>query len=97
MPGILGGMGPHAHIIFEENLLTFSKQCVWPWESSYISKSGDVVPCCIIGDEKVVSFGNIKENSFKEIWNSKNYKTFRDNIRKNEIPDYCKNCYKEFN
>jgi radical SAM protein with 4Fe4S-binding SPASM domain len=92
--GIMEGMEIN---IFEENLLTFSKQCVWPWESSYISKTGDVVPCCIIGDEKVVSFGNIKENSFKEIWNSKNYISFRENIRKNEIPDYCKNCYKEFN
>ena len=30
--------------IFEENLLSFTKQCVWPWESSYISKTGDVVP-----------------------------------------------------
>ena len=37
--------------IFEENLLNFNKQCVWPWESAYISKTGDVVPCCIIGDE----------------------------------------------
>lgn len=83
--------------IFDENLLSFSKQCVWPWESSYISKTGDVVPCCIIGDEKVISFGNIKENSFKEIWNSEKYKNFRKNIKNNKIPDYCKNCYKEFN
>ena len=83
--------------IFEENLLNFSKQCVWPWESSYISKTGDVVPCCIIGDEKVVSFGNINKNSFKEIWNSDNYKNFRSDIKNNKIPSYCQNCYKEFN
>ncbi len=83
--------------IFDENLLSFSRQCVWPWESSYISKTGDVVPCCIIGDEKVVSFGNIKDSSFKEIWNSENYKNFRKDIKTNKIPDYCKNCYKEFN
>ena len=83
--------------IFDENLLSFSRQCVWPWESSYISKTGDVVPCCIIGDEKVVSFGNIKDNSFKEIWNSEKYKNFKKDIKNNKIPDYCKNCYKEFN
>ena len=83
--------------IFDENLLSFSNQCVWPWESTYISKTGDVVPCCIIGDEKVVSFGNIKEKSFKQIWNSQGYQNFRENIRNNQIPDYCKNCYKEFN
>ena len=83
--------------IFEENLLSFTKQCVWPWESSYISKTGDVVPCCIIGDEKVVSFGNINKSSFKEIWNSDNYKNFRSDIKNNKIPSYCQNCYKEFN
>ena len=83
--------------IFEENLLSFTKQCVWPWESSYISKTGDVVPCCIIGDEKVVSFGNINKSSFKEIWNSDNYKNFRTDIKSNKIPSYCQNCYKEFN
>jgi radical SAM protein with 4Fe4S-binding SPASM domain len=82
--------------IFEENLLSFNKQCVWPWESSYISKTGDVVPCCIIGDEKVISFGNIKSNSFKDIWNSENYKNFREDIKNNKIPNYCKNCYQEF-
>ena len=83
--------------IFDENLLSFSNQCVWPWESTYISKTGDVVPCCIIGDEKVVSFGNINEKSFKQIWNSENYKNFRESIRTNQIPSFCKNCYKEFN
>ena len=83
--------------VFEENLLSFSKPCVWPWESSYISKTGDVVPCCIIGDEQVVSFGNIEKNSFKDIWNSKDYKNFRSNIKNNKIPNYCKNCYKEYN
>ena len=83
--------------IFEENLLSFTKQCVWPWESSYVSKTGDVVPCCIIGDEKVVSFGNINTSSFKEIWNSENYQNFRTDIKNNKIPSYCKNCYKEYN
>ena len=82
--------------IFEENLLSFDKQCVWPWESSYISKTGDVVPCCIIGDEKVVSFGNIKENSFEDIWNSQSFENFENDIKNNKIPNYCKNCYQEF-
>ena len=63
--------------IFEENLLSFNKQCVWPWESSYISKTGDVVPCCIIGDEKVV-FLVILKNSFKDIWNSDKYKILEE-------------------
>ena len=83
--------------IFDENLLSYSRQCVWPWESAYISKTGDVVPCCIIGDEKVKSFGNLKEKTFSEIWNSNEYINFRKDIKNNNIPDFCKNCYKEYN
>tara|TARA_Y100000590_G_C15600658_1_gene969898 strand:- start:17 stop:1069 length:1053 start_codon:yes stop_codon:yes gene_type:complete len=81
--------------IFQENLLSYQKQCSWPWSSTYLSKTGDIVPCCIIGDEKVESFGNINYQSFNEIWNSEKYLKFRDNIKKNEIPEYCKNCYRE--
>ena len=82
--------------IFDENLLSFEKQCSWPWSSTYLSKTGDIVPCCIIGDEKVESFGNIYDQQFNEIWNSEKYLNFRKRIKQNEIPEYCKNCYKEF-
>ena len=82
--------------IFQDNLLSYSKQCSWPWTSTYLSKTGDIVPCCIIGDEKVESFGNINEENFDQIWNSKRYKDFRSNIKNNTIPEYCKNCYKEY-
>ena len=81
--------------IFKENLLSYEKQCDWPWTSTYLSKTGDIVPCCIIGDEKVESFGNVNDQSFSDIWNSEKYIEFRDKIKKNEIPEYCKNCYKE--
>ena len=81
--------------IFEENLLSFEKQCSWPWTSTYLSKTGDIVPCCIIGDEKVESFGNINDQNFSKIWNSTKYMKFRDEIKNNQIPEYCKNCYKE--
>ena len=46
-------------------------------------------------DNRIV--GNIKEKTFEQIWNSDEYKNFRNKIKNNEIPDYCKNCYKEFN
>jgi|TARA_B100001964_G_scaffold197281_1_gene222248 pyrroloquinoline quinone biosynthesis protein E len=81
--------------IFKENLLSFSKQCAWPWSSAYISKTGDVVPCCIIGDEKVESFGNVNKQKFEDIWNSKVYQDFRRSIKNNTVPEYCKNCYEE--
>lgn len=81
-------------LIFKENLLTFKKKCNWPIKSSYIDNQGYVSPCCIIGDSKVINFGNINNTDFKNIWHSEKYIQFRDSINKNEIPSFCKNCYK---
>lgn len=83
--------------IFDENFLNFNNQCSWPWNSTYIDNQGNVVPCCIIGDHKVKSFGNIKNEDFKEIYNNSDYQAFRFSIKENSLPDFCKNCYKEFN
>lgn len=83
--------------VFEENLLTYKKKCSWPWNSSYISAKGDIVPCCIIGDPKVINMGNVNESSFKNIWYSKQYNEFRDKISKNDLNEFCKNCYFEHN
>lgn len=80
--------------IFKENLLSFKKKCTWPIKSSYIDNHGYVSPCCIIGDSKVINFGNINQTDFKSIWNSEKYIQFRNSINKNEIPSFCKNCYK---
>ena len=82
--------------IFKENLLNFKKQCKWPWNSSYIDNNGDVSPCCILGDSKVKSFGNINNDNFSNIWNSENYQQFRNDIKNNKIPSFCKSCYSEF-
>lgn len=81
-------------MIFKENLLSFQKKCTWPIRSSYIDNQGYVSPCCIIGDSKIVNFGNIKTNKFENIWKSKKYVEFRKAINKNQIPSFCKNCYK---
>ena len=81
--------------VFEENLLTYKKKCSWPWNSSYLSAKGEVVPCCIVGDPNVVTMGNINDNSFKEIWNSKKYNLLRNKINNNDLEEYCKNCYLE--
>ena len=65
--------------------MSYKKQCSWPWTSTYLSKTGDIVPCCIIGDEKVESFGNINSDNFSNIWNSSKYIKFRNEIKNNQI------------
>jgi len=80
--------------IFSENILSFEKKCKWPVRSSYIDNQGYVSPCCIIGDSKVVNFGNINQNNYSEIWKSAEYTQFRKSINENKIPSFCKNCYR---
>ena len=82
--------------IFEENILSFNKKCSWPWNSSYISADGNVVPCCIVADPKVSTMGNVKSKSFKEIWRSNSYEKIRGNIKTNNLNEFCKNCYSEY-
>ena len=62
------------------------------WQANVITWDGMVVPCCFDKDA-THRLGNLKNESFKEIWQNKNYKKFRQDIttsRKNI--DICANC-----
>ncbi len=70
-----------------------SSVCMWPWTSAYITVDGFVTPCCIHGtDPRKFNFGNLKEKSFLEIWNSPAYRNFRVKL-KSPVPDkFCNGC-----
>ncbi|MEO8853230.1 MAG: radical SAM/SPASM domain-containing protein [Ginsengibacter sp.] len=62
------------------------------WQANVITWDGMVVPCCFDKDA-THRLGNLKNESFKEIWQNKKYKQFRQDItssRKNI--DICANC-----
>lgn len=78
-------------------------------KAAFISASGEVVPCYrlshtykeyVFGREKIVrkySFGNLHDQSLKEIWESSEYSNFRSIIRNNRYPscidcDYAEGC-----
>jgi len=70
----------------------------------YIDKTGDIYPCCVVhtiaysqgGSFK--PFGNVKENSLNEIWESKPYQRFRKAFFTGDIPDQnCKKCHLFYN
>jgi radical SAM protein with 4Fe4S-binding SPASM domain len=66
--------------------------CSKLWQANVITWDGMVVPCCFDKDA-THRLGNLKNESFKEIWHNKNYKKFREDIttsRKNI--DICANC-----
>ncbi len=62
------------------------------WSGNVITWDGLAVPCCFDKDA-THQLGNLKMQSFKEIWNNDNYKQFRRELtesRKNI--DICANC-----
>ena len=62
------------------------------WHANVITWDGLVVPCCFDKDA-LHKLGNLKTQSFKEVWNNQEYRDFRKEImmsRKNI--DICSNC-----
>ena len=53
-----------------------------------INPNGDVNPCFYI----LNSMGNLKNQSFEEIWNSNRYRKFRMKMAKNNMLPICENC-----
>lgn len=67
-------------------------QCWRMWSACVVTWDGIVVPCCFDKDAKH-QLGDLKTQSFTELWNSNKYQSFRRSILKSrqEI-DICKNC-----
>ncbi|MES2565404.1 MAG: SPASM domain-containing protein [Bacteroidota bacterium] len=67
-------------------------QCWRMWSSCVVTWDGVVVPCCFDKDAKH-PLGDLKLQSFKELWRSDKYQGFRQSILKSrEEIDICKNC-----
>jgi radical SAM protein with 4Fe4S-binding SPASM domain len=62
------------------------------WHSCVITWNGIVVPCCFDKDA-AYRLGNLKEQTFKQIWQNQNYQTFRKLIiQGRDKIEICKNC-----
>ncbi len=69
-----------------------SNQCWRLWHDPVITWDGLVAPCCFDKDAQH-RLGNLKENSFKEIWKNGEYTRFRTQILKGRKNiDICANC-----
>lgn len=67
-------------------------RCWKLWHANVITWDGLVVPCCFDKDA-MHQLGNIKNESFKNIWNNSNYKQFRTKLMKSRKNiDICSNC-----
>jgi MoaA/NifB/PqqE/SkfB family radical SAM enzyme len=72
--------------------------CASPWLQTVIFPEGEVSLCCKtmtdVGWRGVVSVGNIREQSFTEIWTGDRYSVVRSELLKNHFKDFavCRNC-----
>ena len=71
---------------------TINNHCWKLWHSNVITWDGNIVPCCFDKDASH-KLGDLKSESFIEIWKGENYHQFRNKILKgrSEI-EICKNC-----
>ena len=62
------------------------------WHSTVITWDGLVVPCCFDKDAKH-QLGDLKNTSFRQLWQGKEYTNFRASVlRSRSEIDICKNC-----
>lgn len=68
------------------------RHCWRLWHDPVITWDGSVVPCCFDKDASH-KLGSLKENTFKEIWQNKEYQKFRTNVLHSRSNiDICTNC-----
>lgn len=69
-----------------------NNHCWKLWHANVITWDGVVVPCCFDKDAQH-QLGDLKGQSFREIWKNKNYQTFRKQLfAGREHIDICSNC-----
>lgn len=69
-----------------------SNRCIRLWINPVITWDGMIVPCCFDKNADY-SMGNLNSQSFTEIWNGENYRTFRNKILHNRAGiEICRNC-----
>jgi len=69
-----------------------ANRCWKLWHANVITWDGLVVPCCFDKDAQH-QLGNLQQRSFREIWQSENYRQFRTQLlRGRKNIDICANC-----
>ncbi|HEX6873224.1 MAG TPA: radical SAM protein, partial [Micromonosporaceae bacterium] len=66
--------------------------CTWPWEAAYITSRGVVQPCCMVMGDDRVALGDLREQSFAEVWASQAYLLFRSQLKSGPAPPVCRGC-----
>lgn len=65
--------------------------CILPWIHMHAWPDGRAMPCCIADSDQ--PFGDLKNNTIEEVWNSDKYKELRKAMLQGKQLDACKRCY----
>ena len=69
-----------------------NNECWKMWHSCVVTWDGKIVPCCFDKDAHFV-LGDLRQNSFREIWQGEKYNQFRASLLKSRTEiEICKNC-----
>ena len=80
-----------------EHKAVIGNSCWRMWQGCVVTWDGRVAPCCFDKDATHV-LGNLKEESFQDVWKSKAYRHFRANLMKSRSEiDICTNCSEGLN
>jgi radical SAM protein with 4Fe4S-binding SPASM domain len=71
--------------------------CRRPWQLSYITAEGEVLPCCFVpfvtnGRWQDQVLGNVRDQPLSEIWNGERYQAFRRQFLSDTPPSVCAGC-----
>lgn len=67
-------------------------RCDWPWRGMYISYQGYAMPCCMVGTPDRIHFGNGVDRGLQTIWESDDYRVFREQLNSDDPPEICRSC-----
>jgi MoaA/NifB/PqqE/SkfB family radical SAM enzyme len=65
--------------------------CMVPWVHIHGLPDGKVIPCCVSPYDQ--SYGDLKKNSIKEVWNNGKFRTMRRLMRSDRPVFTCTKCY----
>jgi len=78
----------------ERFMLSESKSfCMYPWMHMHVWPTGKAYPCCHAKPNP--AFGNAREQTLKEIWNSPDFKQLRVDILNDRPNPSCSKCYEQ--
>jgi len=67
--------------------------CRFPWTYVYVTWDGFVQPCCFRTSHKEYNLGNLLKDDFRTLWNSVEYRNFRNIIKSGMLHNVCGDCF----